>query len=226
MRRTMSVGTSSDRSLAERLQAIAEAVRAASSEFADAVDVFVDRIVAAEAGRGGPAIGEALPNFLLPDQDGKLVVLQSLLAEGPVVVAFLRGHWCPYCQTTAAALAEIADEVRALGGCVVAITPEKRKFAGQIHAENQGAYSVLSDVDNGYAVSLNLSVWVDPALADLIAQAGIDVPTYQGNPNWVLPIPAIFLLDKNGIIAARHVNPDFRERADLDAVLNALRALG
>lgn len=211
----------SGKPLAGRLRMIADQVRDLSPPFAEAVDQFVGRLVAAEAGSQTPPVGEAMPAFMLPDQQGRLVSLQSLLTTGPLVIVFLRGHWCPYCSITAAAIAEISDEVTRLGARVVAITPERRKYADRFGAD----YPMLSDIDNGYALSINLAVWVDESMADLIASAGWDVPTYQGNPSWILPIPAVFVLSKEGVVVAKHVNPDYRVRADLDEVIASLRQL-
>jgi peroxiredoxin len=215
----------SGKPLAVRLRMIADRVRELSPQFAEAVDTFVGRLIGAEAGATAPQVGEKLPRFVLPDQNGKLTSLDALLKEGPVVVAFLRGHWCPYCRITAAALAEIAGTARELGASIVAITPESRRFASRLDAETLGAFPILADLDNGYALTVNLAVWVDEAMSSLIAGAGWDIPAYQGNDAWILPIPAVFVLDRAGGVVARHVNADYRERADIDEIIASLRAL-
>ena len=215
----------SGKPLAERLRMVADEVRAMSPDFADAVDKFVGRLNGAEAGAQAPQLGERLPNFILPNQNGKLASLDALLRDGPVVVAFLRGHWCPYCRITAAALGEFAEAAEGLGARIAAITPESRKFALELDGDTGGTFPILADLDNGYALSVNLAIWVDEAMAGLISGAGWDIPTYQGNDAWILPIPAIFVLDRAGVIVSRHVNPDYRLRADLDEVVQALRAL-
>jgi peroxiredoxin len=222
---TARAAMATDEPLAKRLRMVADRVRELSPQFAEAVDTFVGRLVGAEAGAQAPQIGEKLPRFVLPNQNGKLVALDALLEKGPVVVAFLRGHWCPYCRVTAAALAEIADVAQELGAAIVAITPESRRFASKLDAETLGAFPILADLDNGYALTVNLAVWVDQEMSALISGAGWDIPTYQGNDAWILPIPAVFVLDRAGVIVARHVNADYRERADIDQVLGCLRAL-
>lgn len=211
--------------LRERLKIIADEVRRLSTVFAEAVDTFVGRLQVAEAGSTAPKIGDVLPDFILPDQNGRLVSLASLLAEGPVVVAFLRGHWCPYCQTTATALAEIADAAAAHGARIVAISPESRKYSQRLSADSHGKFPILTDVDNGFALELNLAIWVDDDMARLIAGAGWDVPSYQTAKSWVLPIPATFVLDRNGVVVARYVNADYRTRMDVDEILGALEGL-
>lgn len=210
--------------LRERLLVIADEVRNLSTVFAEAVDAFVGKLAAAEAGAAAPKIGDLLPDFLLPDQQGRLVSLASLLDEGPVVVAFLRGHWCPYCQTTAAALGEIADYAAARGAKIVAVTPESRKYSSQLAADSQQRFPVLTDVDNGYALALNLAIWVDDDMAQLIQGAGWDVPSYQTGCSWVLPIPATFVVGRDGRVVARYVNPDYRTRMEIEDILSGLDA--
>jgi peroxiredoxin len=214
-----------DAPLRERLQVIADEVRALSGAFADAVDVFVGRLQKAEAGAQAPAIGERLPDFLLPDQNGRLVSLEELLAKGPVIVAFLRGHWCPYCQMTAIALSEVADAARAKGARIVAICPENRQYTQRLVIDSDDRFPILSDVDNGYAVALNLAIWVDDEMARLILSAGWDIPAYNASPSWVLPIPATFVLDRTGIVRARYVNADYRTRMEIDDIVDTLNAL-
>jgi peroxiredoxin len=215
----------SSKPLAERLRVVADRVRALSPQFAGAVDAFVGRLIGAEAGASAPRIGEKLPRFVLPDQTGRLISLDTLLSQGPVVVAFLRGHWCPYCRVTAAALAEIAETANELGAHIVAVTPESRRFTKELDANTNGALPILADIDNGYALTVNLAIWVDQEMSSLIAGAGWDIPAYQGNDAWILPIPAVFVLDREGVIVARHVNADYRERADIDEVIASLRAM-
>jgi peroxiredoxin len=222
---TTAKAMASGKPLAERLKMIADQVRELSPEFANAVDTFVGRLDGAQAGGGAPDVGDSFANFILPDQGGKLVALEALLKDGPVVVAFLRGHWCPYCRITAGALGEIASAARDLGARIVAITPESRAFALQLAADTGNAFPILADLDNGYSLSLNLAIWVDEAMSGLIAGAGWDLPRYQGNDAWVLPIPAVFVLDRAGVVVMRHVDPDYRERADIDQIVAALRAL-
>ncbi|MCK5748426.1 MAG: AhpC/TSA family protein [Oricola sp.] len=214
-----------DAPLHQRLKVIADEVRALSTVFADAVDVFVHRLQKAEAGAQAPAVGDPMPDFVLPDQNGRLLSLNELLKSGPVIVAFLRGHWCPYCQTTAVALAEIAEAAKACGAGIVAITPENRKYAQRLANDSYNRFPILTDVDNGYALALNLAIWVDDDMARLILSAGWDVPSYKTNDDWLLPIPATFVIDKSGLVAARYVNADYRTRMEVGDILSALKRL-
>jgi peroxiredoxin len=212
-----------DAPLNARLKVIADRVRALSDEFAGAVDEFVGRLERAGAGETAPQVGDAMPSFVLPDEKGHLVSLDSLLARGPVAVVFLRGHWCPYCRLNAVALAEIQDQAKPVQ--FVVISAERRPFTDTLKNEAEASFPFLTDVGNGYSLSLNLAIWVDDKMSGLIAGAGWDVPAYQGDATWILPIPAVFLVGTDGIIRARHIDPDYRKRMEISDLLRAVREL-
>ncbi len=213
-----------DAPLAGRLQAFADEVRSLSAEFADTVERMVARLKASGAGESAPSPGEPMPEFLLPDQNGRLVSLSELLARGPVVVAFHRGHWCPYCRITADALTRIHDKIEGLGAQLVAITPEIERFNKELRSAVGARYPVLSDIDNGYALMLNLAFYVGDEKKKLMKFAGWNIPPYNANDNWTLPIPATFIVGSDGLVKARHIDPDYRKRMDVEAILEATRA--
>lgn len=210
--------------LGARLRAIADEVRAKSPEFADSVDTFVGRLEAAEAGSGAPKVGDSMPSFTMPNQDGRLVSLEELLVNGPAIIAFHRGHWCPYCRLNMVGLAEIQDQVSAAQ--IVAVSSELQRYTRTLREEAGARFAFLTDVDSGYALSLNLAIWVDEFMSSLIASAGWDIPEYQGGASWILPIPAVFIVDRAGIVRTRHVDPDYRRRMELHAIVEGVRALG
>ncbi|GGA61080.1 peroxiredoxin [Sphingomonas psychrolutea] len=210
-----------DLTLGERLKYIADCVRTKGPGFAAAVDAFVSRLEAAQAGSTAPMVGDIMPDFCLPDHEGRLVTLQSLLERGPAVLAFHRGHWCPYCRLNMVGLAEI--EAAARPAQIVAISSEIQHYTRILRAEAGAQFPFLTDVGGGYALSINLAIWVDEAMAGMIGGAGWDIPGYQGGTPWVLPVPAVFVVRQDGIIAARHVDPDYRRRMELDALLDAVK---
>jgi peroxiredoxin len=87
-------------------------------------------------------------------------------------------------------------------------------------------FPILSDIDNGYAMSLNLAIWLGPDFIQLISSSGRDLTKFQGNDAWVVPIPATFVVGRDGNVAARFIDPDFRKRMDLDDLLAALKRAG
>jgi len=213
-----------DASLSERLDSLAQAVRKLSPPFADAVDRLVTRLQKSGVGETAPRVGEPLPPFHLPDEAGRIVSLDALLSKGPVAVTFHRGHWCPYCRLNTNALAQAQKEVEREGSQIVAIMPDRQQFAEEFKNESNARFPVLTDMDNGYALSLNLVFWVGMEMERMISAAGWDIPSYQGNTSWMLPIPATFVVDQDRRVKARFVDPDYRKRMAIDDLMMALRS--
>lgn len=213
-----------DAPLAVRLQTFADEVRALSAEFASVVDRMVARLKSSEVGAEAPKPGEPMPEFMLPDQSGRIVTLSELIARGPVVVAFHRGHWCPYCRINADALNRIHGEVQALGGDIAVITPEVERFNQELRSAVGAAYPVLSDMDNGYALMLNLAFYVGDDKKKVMMLAGWDIPPYNASENWTLPIPATFVVGSDGLVKVRHIDPDYRKRMAVEDIVAAVRA--
>ena len=210
--------------LADRLRAYADEVRRIAPEFAKTVDGLVHRLIESGAGTTSPKPGEPMPPFLLPDDQGRLVGLDDLLEKGPVAIAFHRGHWCPYCRINISALARAEAELAPEGRHVVAIMPDRQKFTAWFKADARAPFPILSDMDNGYAISLDLAFWVGDAMSKLITGAGRDPGVSQGSDEWMLPIPATFVVGTDGIIVARFVEPDYRTRMAIEDMVGALKA--
>jgi peroxiredoxin len=208
--------------LSERLKAVADEVEQRSPEFAAVVARMVARLEANNVGQSAPQVGERMPDFILPDEKGTLVRLEKLLEQGPVVVSFHRGHWCPYCRLIADGLARIAPDVKRLGAQIVAISPETHQYGAELKAHANAPFPVLADVDNGYALELNLLFWVGDEKREAMRAGGFDIAPYQGNETWMLPVPATFIVGRDGLVKARYIDPDYRRRMELDAILAAL----
>jgi peroxiredoxin len=212
-----------DASLGEQLQAFAESSRRRQPQFAAAVDRLVERLRENGAGENAPQPGDPMPPFYLPDETGRMVALEQLLASGPVAVTFHRGHWCPYCRININALARAHQQISTDGGQVVAIMPDRGQFSSELKVKGEIPFPILTDMDNGYALSLNLAIWVGAEMQKMMAEFR-DLPAYQGNSSWMLPIPATFVVGRNGCIQARFVDPDYRKRMAIEDLLAALRA--
>jgi len=210
-------------SLAERLDSFAQAVRTLSPPFADGVDRLVTRLQQSGAGQNAPHVGERMPPFHLPDETGRVISLDKLLSNGPVAVTFHRGHWCPYCRLNTKALAQAQTEIEGEGCQIVAIMPDCQQFAEKFKSESQARFPILTDMDNGYALSLNLVIWIGAEMERMISAAGRDIPSYQGNRSWMLPIPATFVVGTDGKVKARFVDPDYRKRMAIEHMIEALR---
>src|SRR5215470_1870982 len=211
-----------DASLSEQLRAFADAARQRRPDFAEAADRLVERLRHYGAGDSAPRPGETMPSFVLPDEAGRMVSLDQLLTQGPVAVTFHRGHWCPYCRININALVRVHKEIAADGGQIVAIMPDRQKFAAEFKSEEKVPFPILTDMDNGYALSLNLAIWVGAEMQKMM-EGRRDLPTFQGNSSWMLPIPATFVVGRDGRIRARFTDPDYRKRMAIADMLAALR---
>jgi peroxiredoxin len=115
------------------------------------------------------------------------------------------------------------NEIAAQGASVVSIMPESEVFAGRAAAEAGNAFRVLSDIDNGYALTTGLVIWLGERVRNLYLSHGLNLERFQNSPNWFVPIPATFIVGRDGVIVARHVDPDFRNRMDIEAIVAALK---
>jgi peroxiredoxin len=210
--------------LADRLQAFADELRRLGPHFGEAVDALVSHLTANDAGSTAPNVGEPMPSFLLPDEQGRLVRLDDLLGEGPVAIAFHRGQWCPYCRINIDALARAEEEIAAEHRHITAIVPDRQRFAAWLKSDAKAPFPVLTDMDNGYAMSLGLAIYVGDEMKRMMVSSGWDPSVSQGTENWMLPIPATFIVGTDGIIHARFVDPDYRMRMAIEDMLAALRS--
>ena len=209
--------------LNEQLEAYAAAGREIFPAYGEAVDRLVGRIHENGGGENAPRPGDLMPSFILPDVTGRLINLKSLLEKGPVAVMFYRGHWCPYCRLNVRAVIQALDRIKALGGQVVAIMPEVQQFAEKFKSDADAPFPVLTDLDNGYALSLNLAIWLGTEIQRLLSYQ--DMRIFHGNDGWVLPIPATFVVGRDGLVKARFVDPDFRKRMEIDDLIAALKSV-
>jgi peroxiredoxin len=213
-----------DASLAERLATFAEAVRVQRPAFSDAVERLVRRLRESGVGEAAPRPGDLMPPFVLPNETGQLVSLDGLLRQGPVAITFHRGHWCPYCRINIKALAKLHDAIvgdRAQWW----LSYRNQQYANEFKIDGHIPFPVLTDMDNGYAMLLNLAFWMGEEMKEIMRQRpDRDIAKFQGNESWMLPIPATFVVGRSGRIGSRFVDPDYRKRMAIDDLVAALRS--
>jgi len=210
--------------LAGRLQAFANEIRSFGPDFQAAVDALVSRLAESDAGEGAPKVGDPMPAFLLPDEQGRLLCLNDFLDKGPVALAFNRGHWCPYCRMNIDALARAQETITAEHRHIVAVVPDRQRFTLWLKSDARAPFPVLTDMYNGYATTLGLAIYVGDELKHMMVSSGWDPSLSQGTENWMLPIPATFIINTDGIVHARFVDPDYRVRMSTEDLLAALRS--
>lgn len=200
--------------LAEQLAHFSKALSDRNSKVGAAYQTLVEKLERAGTGAEAPKEGDRLPPFLLPDLDGRLVSSQDLLVDGPLVISFNRGNWCPFCWLELAALGDIAEEVKAMGGRIVSITPETAAYNRELKDRLNLPFSFLTDLDNGYGLELGIAMPISDEIRALIEPRGFDLAAYQKNDAWYVPLPAIFIVDRQAIVRKMYVNPDYRQRFD------------
>lgn len=212
--------------LAGQLDAIAEAWRRFLPGYDAAVERFVGRLLQAGVGAECPAEGDILPDFVLPDTTGRLVHLSRLRRAGPVVVSFERGAWCPLCRSEMVALAAASPAVRAAGGEIVVLSPQRAVHGARLRAEAAADFHVVSDIGLAYTATLGLVVPLGEELGALYRASAIDLAGSTGDSGSLLPVPATFVIGRDGRIVARHLDPDPRRRMEPDAIIQAVAATG
>ncbi|MEM9656723.1 MAG: peroxiredoxin-like family protein [Planctomycetota bacterium] len=170
-------------------------------------------------------VDDQAPPFALPDAAGNQVELHSLLGEGPVVLTFYRGGWCPYCNIELRALQAALPEISAHGATLVAVSPQTPDQSLSTAEKNELEFAVLSDVGNRAAREYGLVFTLPEALRPIYADFGIDLPAHNGDDSFELPAPATYVIDRHGKIRYAFVNADYRRRAEPSDIVASLASL-
>jgi peroxiredoxin len=170
-------------------------------------------------------VGDKAPAFTLNDPDGHPVSSLDLLAKGPLIVTFYRGVWCPYCNMDLLALQETLPAFIEAGASVVAISPQTQVNSRKSVRTNALSFPILSDTHNDVAAAFGLRFELPDYLVDLYKMLKNDLPSFNGDPSWTLPMPARFVVAQDGTIVYAEVNPDYTHRPEPDSLLPALRGL-
>ena len=201
-------------------------IRAAARDDAPLQAAYQDllrRLDQAETGERALKPGDAIPAFLLPDAEGRLVASDDLLARGPLVINFFRGNWCPYCRQTLKALEAALPEIEAAGGQLVALTPDTGHHLADTKRVHRLSYEILSDVDGTVGLQFGVLFRAPAAYREVLASYGIDLAERHGNDGGFIPLPATYVVDRAGIVRYAFVDIDFTRRAEPAAVVAALK---
>ncbi|MEL6616132.1 MAG: peroxiredoxin-like family protein [Bacteroidota bacterium] len=191
---------------------------------AEAVEIAPADSAEAAANRA-LAVGETAPDFALPTASGESVRLSDLTARGPVVLTFYRGAWCPYCNTQLRDYQSRLDEIERRGAALVAISPQVPDSSAVMESENALGFPVLSDVGGTVSDAYGLLFRVDSERREVYRAQGIDLERYNGTDDWVLPVPATYVIDADGVVRSAFVEIDYTQRTTIGQVLSALAAV-
>ncbi|KAL7894220.1 thioredoxin-like protein [Trichoderma sp. SZMC 28014] len=212
--------------LASQLSATAEGIsKNVAAPVVSSINESIDGLKATFNINSAIQVGASLPAFKLPNALGNEVTSESLLANGPVLITFYRGDWCPYCNLALRSLQLHLDEFHAKGVTMVAISPELPNTSLSTTEKNELKFEVLSDVGNKFARQLGI-VWDQPKFLDSVFEAfKVDLNEKNGDNSMALPIPTTLLIDAKGIVRNIHVDPDYRQRLETTTALAWVDAL-
>ena len=170
-------------------------------------------------------VDDEAPNFVLPDATGNKIELQTLLREGPVVLSFYRGRWCPYCNIELQSLQAALPRIVAHEASLVAVSPQTPDESLSTSEKNELEFSVLSDLGNSVAREYGLVFTLPEPLRPIYADFGIDLRAHNGDESFELPVPATYVIDRDAKVRYAFVNADYRQRAEPSDIVASLAGL-
>ena len=159
-------------------------------------------------------VGAKAPAFDLPDHDGKTVSSTNLFSKGRLVLCFIRGRWCPFCVGQMEAMNLVVPQIEQAGATFVTISPQTVKQSFFMHDQHKLRFPLLSDAGNKVARQFGLTYRVPPLQEAVYRRAFVNLPFTNGDESWELPIPAIYIIDRDGRILYASANEDYTERPE------------
>lgn len=169
------------------------------------------------------AVGAPMPAFSLPDHNGEIVSSADLLGHGRLVVCFFRGRWDPFCCGQMEAMNRVLPEIKQAGALLVTISPQTVKQSFFMADQHRLGFPLLSDARNQVARQFGLVYRVPPEQESIYRRAFINLPLANGDESWELPIPAAYVVDRDGTLLFAYANEDDAERAEPREIVESLR---
>lgn len=171
----------------------------------------------------GLVVTDIAPAFSAKDQNGKMISLSEELKKGPVVLVFYRGQWCPYCNLQLKKLEDSLSLITAKGASLITVTPEKPENITKTIAKTKATYPILYDDGLKIMKSYDVAFAVDEKTIAKYKNYGIDFTEANGTANGAnLPVPAVYIISKEGKILFRHFDTDYRNRVSVAEILSHL----
>jgi peroxiredoxin len=167
-------------------------------------------------------VGTRAPSFELPDHNGNIVSSSDLLAKGRLVVCFIRGRWCPFCVGQMEAMNLVLPQIEQAGATLIAISPQTVKQSFFMHDQHKLRFPLLSDAGNRVARQFGLNYRVPALQEGVYWRAFVNLPFANGDESWELPLPATFIIDRDGAVLYASANEDYTERPEPAEIVNAV----
>ncbi len=169
------------------------------------------------------SVGAKAPEFELQDHDGKILSSVDLLTKGRLVLCVIRGRWCPFCVGQMEAMNLVLPEIEQAGATLVAISPQTVKHSFFMHDQHKLRFRLLSDAGNQVARGFGLTYRAPEFQQVIFRRAFVNLPFANGDESWELPIPATFILERDGTVLYASANEDYTERPEPADIVDALR---
>ncbi len=176
----------------------------------------------AQPGAKGLDVNNKAPDFSARNQNGKLIKLSAELKNGPVVIVFYRGQWCPYCNRQLTALQDSLPFIKEKGATLIAISPEKPENVAKTIEKTKASYPVLFDEGLNIMKSYDVAYAVDSSTIDRYLKFGIDFNEANGSNGATLPVPTVYIIDQKGVIIFKHFDTDYKKRVSVREILSHL----
>ena len=168
-------------------------------------------------------VGAKAPEFELQDHDSKVLSSVHLLAKSRIVLCFIRGRWCPFCVEQMEALRLVLPEIEQAGATLVAISPQTVRQSFFMHDQHRLRFPLLSDSGNEVARQFGLTYRVNEEQQSVYRRALVNLPFANGDESWELPVPATFIVERDGTVLYASANEDYTERPEPADIVDALR---
>jgi peroxiredoxin len=168
-------------------------------------------------------VGATAPQFELPDHDGKIVSSSRLLSKGRLVLCFIRGRWCPFCVGQMEAMNLALPQIEQAGAMLIAISPQTVKQSFFMHDQHKLRFPLLSDAGNNIARKFGLTYRVLEEQQALYQRTFVNLPFVNGDASWELPIPATYVIDRDGTVLFVSANEDYTERSEPSDIVDILK---
>ncbi len=178
--------------------------------------------VKAQEAPEGLFISSRAPDFKAKDQNGNDVRLKDLLKKGKVVLVFYRGEWCPYCNKQLSRLQDSLQLIIDKGATLVAVSPEKSENVGRTVEKTKATYPVLHDEGLKIMKAYDVEYEMQENMVTRYRNAGIDIEKINGDNGKYLPVPAVFIIDKESTVTYRFFDTDYKKRPSVKELLDNL----
>lgn len=167
-------------------------------------------------------VGDKAPMFKAMDQNGNTVTSNDILEKEQLIVVFYRGQWCPLCNKHLSHLQENVAKFKEAGARLVAISPEIPVSVEKTVDKTKAAYSILHDADYKIMKEYGVDFVLAPKMVEKYKEYGIDLTASNGNSDQTLPVPATYVIGKDGIVKYVQYDPDYKNRSNAEEILKHL----